>query len=104
MMQKEILERGAQEAADAAYRRRKNAERRYRNEEAAKRPAPVLIYDGEEDLREPAWLMDKIIPAEGLGMLFGESDIGKTFVALNMALAVCTGRLESGTRSLVLAK
>lgn len=58
-------------------------------EEAAKRPAPVLVFDGEEDWRPLDWLIDSAVPAQGAGMLFGETDVGKTFVALNMAIPVC---------------
>ena len=58
-------------------------------EEAAQRPAPVLVFDGEEDWRPLDWLIDSVVPAQGAGMLFGETDVGKTFVALNMAVPVC---------------
>lgn len=65
------------------------ARQRYKNEEAAKRPAPVLVFDGEENWSPLDWLIDRIIPAEGAGELFGETDIGKTFVAVSMAISVC---------------
>jgi hypothetical protein len=87
--EEQVREKAAQELADASFRRRELARRRFKHEEAAKRPAPVLVFDGEEDWRESAWLVDTIIPAEGAGMLFGESDVGKTFVAIHMAIPVC---------------
>ncbi|HXG72595.1 MAG TPA: AAA family ATPase [Gemmatimonadaceae bacterium] len=56
---------------------------------AAQRPAPKLVFDGEEDWRPTDWLIDGIIPAQGAGQLFGESDVGKTFVALHMCIHIC---------------
>ncbi len=85
---KENAEAEAQRAADAKERRYQLAKARFKNEEAAKRPAPVLVFDGEENLKPPKWLIEKIIPAEGAGMLFGETDVGKTFAALSMAIPI----------------
>ncbi len=44
-----------------------------------------------KDLPPPSYLIDPILPAGGLAVLFGRSSIGKTFVALDMALCVATG-------------
>lgn len=51
-----------------------------------------MIFDGEETLEPIKWLVAGLIPAEGLGMLFGESDVGKTFNALNLGVAVASGQ------------
>jgi hypothetical protein len=67
---------------------RNEARRTVAAEDAATRPPPVLIYDGEEDCGPVDWLIDGVLPAEGAGMLFGETDLGKTFVALDMAIPV----------------
>ena len=41
--------------------------------------------DGEE------YLVDEILPAQGIGILYGPTGLGKTFVALDMALSVARG-------------
>ncbi|HXA95521.1 MAG TPA: AAA family ATPase [Candidatus Dormibacteraeota bacterium] len=51
-------------------------------------PRAGLVFDGEEDLRPTEYLVDGVIPAEGAGMLFGETDVGKTTVALSVAIHV----------------
>jgi hypothetical protein len=60
-------------------------------EEAAARPAPILVFDNEEDWSDVLWLIETRIPAEGAGMLFGETDVGKTFVSLNIGVCVSAG-------------
>lgn len=47
-----------------------------------------------EDLRNlppPTWLIDQYIEDNSLAVIFGESNGGKTFVALDMALSVASG-------------
>jgi len=44
-----------------------------------------------KDLPPPSWLIATILLAGGLAVLFGESSVGKTFLALDMALCVATG-------------
>jgi hypothetical protein len=78
-----------QRKADARERQYQQAKETVAAEKAAKRPAPVLVFDGEENLRPLDYLIDTIIPAEGAGMLWGETDVGKTFVAIDMAIPVC---------------
>jgi hypothetical protein len=78
-----------QRKADDRERRYQRAKETVAAEKAATRPPPVLVFDGEEDWRPAEWLIENIVPAEGAGMLFGETDVGKTFVALNMAIPVC---------------
>ena len=44
------------------------------------------------ELPPPEWLIDGVMPKQALGMLFGPSGHGKSFLALDMALSVATGR------------
>ena len=53
------------------------------------------IEDGDELLKTPSplrWLIKGWIPREGLAMVFGASNSGKTFVVLDMLLSMSTGR------------
>lgn len=43
------------------------------------------------ELPDPTWLVEGILPAGGFGLLFGPPGIGKTFVALDLAMCVATG-------------
>src|SRR5260370_40856195 len=47
-------------------------------------------------LKPPTWLIEGIIPENGLIALFGQPGHGKTFIAIDMALAVATGRPWQG--------
>ena len=47
-----------------------------------------LVFDGEENLYPREYLIDDLLPEEGLGELFGESDVGKTFLSLSWAVSV----------------
>ena len=42
-------------------------------------------------LPDPEWLVEGIIPATSMAQLYGKSGLGKTFVALDMALSVAVG-------------
>ena len=53
------------------------------------------IEDGDELLKTPSplrWLIKGWIPRDGLAMVFGASNSGKTFVVLDMLLSMSTGR------------
>lgn len=53
------------------------------------------IIDAEDlcqDLTPPEYLIHKIIPANGLGMIHGPSGHGKTFVTLDMAFHIAKGK------------
>ena len=43
-------------------------------------------------LPDPEWLVAGILPAKSIAQLYGGSGSGKSFVALDMALSVATGR------------
>lgn len=58
-----------------------------------------MVFDAEASLRNSAnqkWLLDGIIPADGFGILYGPSGSYKSFVALDMAVAVATGQSWHG--------
>ncbi len=50
------------------------------------------------DIPPREMLLRPIIPAQGLAMLYAERGVGKTFVALSIALAVATGSAMLGNR------
>jgi len=56
------------------------------------------LYSTAELLRlpPPSWLIDPILPAGGLIGLYGPPGEGKSFLAIDMALAVATGRAWQG--------
>jgi KaiC/GvpD/RAD55 family RecA-like ATPase len=62
--------------------------------DAAKRPAPrslrLLTGDDLLALPEPSWLINGLVPAEGLTVLFGAPATGKSFLALDWALSVAS--------------
>lgn len=47
--------------------------------------------DGLKTIPPPSWLIDGLLPANSLTMLYGPSGQGKTFVALDIALSVAYG-------------
>jgi hypothetical protein len=73
-------------------RRRHAVQRELKAEEAAAQPPPILVFDGEEVLESGKWLIGGVIPAEGAGHIFGETDVGKTFIALSMGVSVAGNR------------
>ncbi|HTP29793.1 MAG TPA: AAA family ATPase [Anaeromyxobacteraceae bacterium] len=81
-VKKAILdERIRQEAHDQVRKERAAAE-------AAGRPKAALVFDGEEALAPTEYLVEGLIPTEGAGELFGETDLGKTTVALDISVHV----------------
>lgn len=44
------------------------------------------------DLQEPPWLVDRVLPTCALAVLWGPTNIGKSFVALDLACSVVAGR------------
>lgn len=47
-----------------------------------------------EDLPQQAWLIDKIVPAEGFSMLAGAEATGKSFLTLSIAQTIATQELD----------
>ena len=59
---------------------------------------PVPIYDLTQ--REPmSWLIKSVLPKAKLGILFGASGSGKTFVALDLAFSIARGVAWRGRRT-----
>jgi hypothetical protein len=57
-------------------------------------PAPELL-----DFEPPRWVIKPFIESGIRGILYGASDIGKTFLCLDLALSIATGRQWCGLRT-----
>jgi len=62
------------------------------------RPIPTITILSLADLAKlpaPSWLISEVLPDRGVAILYGDSNVGKTFVAVAMAcrVAVDTGRV-----------
>ncbi len=55
-------------------------------------PWPLLTPAELEALPPPEWLIDRLLPAEGLAVLYGDPAAGKSFLALDLALRLSLGR------------
>ena len=64
----------------------------------AVRPLASTWYDSTIDMQPPRWLVKGLFTAEGLGLLFGESGAGKSFLAVHLALRVAYGLPFFGRR------
>ncbi|MBA4164323.1 MAG: hypothetical protein C0510_06785 [Erythrobacter sp.] len=62
-------------------------------------PAPVersrdkihFLHEYADGVNDPAWLIPNVLPAQGTGMLYGESGSYKSFLTLDMALCLAFG-------------
>ncbi len=53
---------------------------------------PSIMFAGDAAARPLVpWLIDDMLPLVGVGLLAGQSRVGKTFVALNLARAIASG-------------
>ena len=54
---------------------------------------PVMLWDRDrlDQMEPPQWLVKDHIPKNALSTLYGPPGVGKTFVALDMALSIATG-------------
>jgi hypothetical protein len=50
-----------------------------------------LIKAGALKARAPEFLVDELVEVDSLGLLFGDSAVGKSFIAVDLALSVTTG-------------
>src|SRR5829696_341932 len=57
-----------------------------------------LTYAQLQELPSPEWLVRRLLPKRGFCVLYGESGAGKSFVALDLALSVATGRPWAGLK------
>jgi hypothetical protein len=61
------------------------------------KPRRVIHWDGEsEAIPQVGWLVKKIIPAQGVGVLAGQSGMCKTYCAIDLALATILGTEFAG--------
>src|ERR687884_1274004 len=65
--------------------------------DAPERATRLLTVEELEQLPAPRWLVHNHLVAESISVLFGPSGGGKTFVALDLALAIATGQPWLGT-------
>ena len=60
--------------------------------ELSKKPQEfVFVAVGDLEYRPPEYIVDELIEAETLGMIFGDPACGKSFLAVDIALSVATG-------------
>lgn len=52
---------------------------------------PMWLRDARKDKREASWLIPGLLPARGVGILYGLSGSFKTFIALDWALSLAHG-------------
>ncbi len=63
---------------------------------AAKQRFKVLTFKEVEQLPDPEWLVDGVLPAKSMAVLYGAPGAGKTFLALDIALSIASAREWSG--------
>ena len=51
----------------------------------------LLTPDELDDLPDPQWLIENVLPEGGLAMLYSEPGVGKSFLALDWANAIASG-------------
>lgn len=61
----------------------------------------LLTADEIDALPDPEWIVDHILPENVLAQLYGPSGLGKTFIALDMALSIATSVKWLGTYEVV---
>ena len=66
--------------------------------EGRRRFTPEPIYDVSQHA-PMEWLIKRVMPKAGLGILYGASGSGKTFVALDFAFSIAMGRDWRGNRT-----
>ena len=61
-----------------------------------KKPKPLFVQIGDLEFRKPQWVVQSLLEQHSFAVCFGAPAAGKTFVALDMALCVATGRSFHG--------
>lgn len=61
-------------------------------------PLPVLSIEQLRALPPQRWLVKGLIPKSGMGVLYGESGAGKTFITLDLLLTLARGESWHGRR------
>lgn len=62
-----------------------------KDEKKRTRFQPMWLHEARKDVRPTKWLIPKLLPAEGTGILYGLSGSYKTFLALDWALCLAHG-------------
>lgn len=65
------------------------------------KPIPIYPASRLKDLPPIEWLVEGLLPAGGMCMLYGPPGVGKSFVALDMCLAIAAGQSWLGTRAVL---
>lgn len=60
--------------------------------ESPKRPGRAWFYHGDATALDETWLFHNLLPATGVAVLVGPSGAGKTFVQIELARCVATGK------------
>ena len=53
---------------------------------------------GDQAAEPVAWLIDGLLPQEGVCLLTGQTGVGKTFIAIELAAAIIAGAAFAGKR------
>jgi AAA domain len=69
---------------------------RQRQKDAKASSAPLLIWYGDEPPPPPAYLVRNMLPETGVGILGGQTTLGKTFIGADLAGAVMTKGVFAG--------
>lgn len=59
---------------------------------AAALPMERLSLDELRAMPEPEWLVEDLLPAVGTGQVYGPSNLGKTFVVIDLVLSIASGQ------------
>src|SRR4051812_31243433 len=66
------------------------------NSHASSTPFPIVDLDDIDPGSEPPWLIEGILPANGLAVVFGLPKSGKSYLVADAALHVAMGRRWAG--------
>ena len=61
-------------------------------------PLKGVVFDGDSTITQAPEFVEGMLPATGVGFLGGQSGAGKTFVAIDLAVALCTKQEFLGRR------
>ena len=94
------------DAMSEEWKRKKKAEKAekpfevppHRNGEDTSRFQWITRENGTEPVLNSNWLVKKVIPAEGLGVIFGRPGSGKTFSVMDIAMHIAAGMQWRGMK------